>query len=335
MGKHIVVTGATGNVGIRVVAALAARPEVDSIVGVARRAPDWHLAKVSWTEADVRTADLEAVVRGADAVVHLAWAFQPSHQPAVTWDVNAVGTSRLLDAVARSGVPAVVVASSVGAYTPWPTFDGKEPVDESWPTDGYSPAAYTREKAYVERMLDAFELQQPDCRVVRLRPAFLFQAPASPEQLRIFGGPLVPARLAGRVRLPFVPALPGLVFQAMHTEDVAEAYVAAVLSDVPGPFNLAADPVIDATVIADVFGGRPLPTPAGPVRAALAAAWRARLIPAPPDLFDYFLRVPLMDTTRARTELGWKPLRSAREALADLREGLADPQGFPTPPLHG
>ncbi|WP_369028531.1 NAD-dependent epimerase/dehydratase family protein, partial [Nocardia farcinica] len=107
--------------------------------------------------------------RGADVVVHLAWLFQPTHRPLDTWRANVGGTARVLEAVAAARVPALVYASSVGAYSPC-TDD--RPVSESWPTEGWPGAAYMLEKAYVERLLDTFERQQPDCRVVRMRPAF-------------------------------------------------------------------------------------------------------------------------------------------------------------------
>jgi nucleoside-diphosphate-sugar epimerase len=183
-------------------------------------------------------------------------------------------------------------------------------------------------------MLDVFEREHSECRVVRFRPAFLFKAPASPEQQRIFAGRLVPSRLAGRLRLPLVPSPPGLVFQALHTDDAARAYVTASIGDARGAFNLAAEPVVNAQLISEVFGGRPVTVPARPVRMLMAAAWQTGLLPTPPALFDYVLQVPVMDSGRARRELGWAPRLTSAEALVELRRGLADPAGLATPPLE-
>jgi len=327
---RIVVTGATGNVGTSVVAELARRPEVDEVVGVARREPRWRPDGVTWRPADVRYDDLVGLFTDVDAVVHLAWAFQPSHHPDVTWGVNVHGTARVLDAAAQAGVTAVVMASSVGACSPG---SKTERIDESWPTHGWSPAAYCREKAYVERMLDGFEQSHPEIRVARMRPAFMFKAPSSPEQLRIFGGSWLPTRLLGRVGVPLVPALPGLVFQALHTDDAARAFADAALGDARGAFNLAAEPIVDASVLGEVFGGRPVPFPARLARDLAAAAWHAHVIPAPPQLLDYLLQMPLMSYDRAERELGWRPQRTAVEALTALREGLAHPHEVDTPPL--
>ncbi|HEX2700119.1 MAG TPA: NAD-dependent epimerase/dehydratase family protein [Acidimicrobiales bacterium] len=328
----VVVTGATGNVGTSLVQGLAADEAVDEIVGVARRAPAWSVAKTTWTALDVRSDDLAAAFAGADAVVHLAWFFQPVRRPLVTWENNVVGSLRVFDAAAAAGAGALVYATSVGAYSPGPE-DGHR-VDESWPTHSTPTAAYGREKAYVERVLDTFELRHPEMRVVRMRPSFLFKAEAAAEQRRIFAGPLLPARLVGRKWVPLVPAVPGLSFQALHTDDVAEAYRLAVVNEVRGPFNLAADPVITPEELGRVMGARAVRLPKGLLIGATKAAFGAHLVPAPSELVELFLSLPLLDTGRARRDLGWAPARTGTEAVESVIEGWRTGVDLPTPPLH-
>jgi Nucleoside-diphosphate-sugar epimerases len=329
-GLRVVVVGATGNVGTSVVEALSRDPAIGAIVGIARRRPRWQVPKTEWVEADIVHSDLVEIFDGADVVVHLAWLFQPTHRPLTTWRVNVVGGRRVFAATARAGVRALVHASSVGAYSPGPK---DRPVDESWPTDGWPTAGYTREKAYLERVLDAFEREHPRVRVVRLRPGFIFKRESASQQRRLFTGPLLPGRLVRPGIVPVVPDLPGLRFQALHTADAAEAYRLAVVRDVRGAFNLAAEPAVDAQLLADCLGARPVRLPAGPVRAVLAAAWHLHLVPAAPHLLDAVLRIPLMDTSRAARELGWSPRRSAREAIEEFLHGLRTSGGMSTPPL--
>lgn len=326
---RVVVTGATGNVGTSLVEALLADRAVDDVVGIARRPPDRPAPGVHHVSADLAVDDVTDHLRGADAVVHLAWLFQPTHSPLVTWKANVEGSARLFDAVAAARVPTLVHASSVGAYSPGPGLT----VDESWPTHSVPTAGYGREKAYVERVLDTFEARHPEVRVVRLRPGFIFKRAAATAQRRIFLGPLMPGWLARPGLLPLLPLPPQLRFQALHSEDAAEAYRLAVRRDVRGPFNVAAEPVLGGHQIAEVVGARYVPVPGPLVRGALAAAWHAHLVPADPKLLDLVLGLPLLDTTRAATELGWTPRWTGAAALGEMLEGLSAGAGGPTPPL--
>jgi nucleoside-diphosphate-sugar epimerase len=331
---RVMVTGATGNVGTATMRVLAADERVTSLVGVARRLPrpdhdDPAGADTTWVAADVGRDDLAAHLAGVDVLVHLAWLFSPERHPDVTWEANAVGSARVFAAAEEAGVGAVVHASSVGAYSPGP---GRT-VDESWPTHSRPGAAYGREKAYVERVLDAVEARDPDRRIVRMRPAFIFQRSAATEQRRIFAGPFVPRRLAVPGRLPVVPLPRDLQFQAVHADDVAEAYRLAVTGDARGAFNLAADPVVDAQVLAEILETRTVEVPRSLARAAVSAGFLAHLVPTDPRLLDLALDLPTLDASRARDELGWTPRRTAVEALREMLFGLAAGAGGTTVPL--
>lgn len=329
---RIVVTGASGNVGTSVVRALSEDATVGAIVGVARRRPEWACQKLEWATADLGDddVDLDPLLAGADVVIHLAWLFQPARDPLTTWRANVLGSLRLFEAVARTGVPALVHASSVGAYSPGPK---DREVDETWPTHGWPAAAYSREKAYLERALDGFETAHPDVRVVRMRPAFLFKRRSASQQRRLFAGPLLPQLLVRPELIPVVPDLPGLRMQAVHTDDAAQAYRLAALGEARGAFNLATDPVLDAPMLAELLHAKVVRLPVWAVRAPLVAAWRLHLTPASPDLFDAVLHLPLMDSTRARTELGWVPTHDATDTVREFLAGMREVAGLPTPPL--
>jgi len=327
---RVVVVGATGNIGTSALHALVSDERVDSIVGIARRRPALRLPKVEWTEADVRSADLTSLFKGADAVVHLAWLIQPSRNEHETESVNVVGSERVFGAVADAGVPRLVYSSSVGAYSPGPK---DQLVDESHPTDGVSTSFYSRHKAAVERILDRFESAAPSVSVTRLRPGLVFKADAASEIRRLFAGPFLPNALITRSLIPIIPAVRGLRFQAVHSLDVGMAIRQALFSEATGAFNLAADPVLDPERIGTLLAARPVTVPRGLLRAFTAATWRMRLQPTPPGWLDLALEVPLMSSERARRELGWEPRRSADDALLDLLEGLRRGRGFSTPPL--
>jgi nucleoside-diphosphate-sugar epimerase len=327
---RVVVVGATGNVGMSVIDALIPEPAITSIVGVCRRPPSVELPKVRWQAADIAVDALDDVVAGADAIVDLAWKIQPQRDEAAMLRTNVVGTMRLFHAAARAGVPAFIYASSVGTYAPGP----KSPhVDESWDHSGVPTSVYSRHKAAVEALLDDAETDTT-MRVVRMRTSLVFKAQASSEIGRLFFGPLIPRRLMRPGRVPFVPRTPNLTFQATHASDIADAYKAAVLRDVRGAFNIAAEPVIDPFLLARVLNARSVRVPGPVLRAVVAAAWHARAVPIEPGWIDLGLRTPLMRTDRARAELEWRPRHSSTDALRELFEGLAVKSGGPTPPLE-
>src|SRR5437588_789757 len=267
---RIVVVGASGNVGTSVLGALAEEAEVESILGIARRRPNLQSPKTSWVAADIARANLTPHLKGADALIHLAWLIQPSHRESVMYEANVDGSARVFEAVAPAEVPSLIYASSVGAYAPGPK---DHAVDESWPTTGIGTSYYSRHKAAVERILDSFEASHPEIRVVRLRPGLIFKREAASEIRRYFAGPLLPPGLLRRALIPVVPRHPRLRFQAVHADDVAEAYARAALGDVRGAFNAAAEPVLDGDELARLLGARAVPVPA---RALRSSAPRAR-----------------------------------------------------------
>jgi UDP-glucose 4-epimerase len=327
---RVVVVGATGNVGTSLLEALGRDDAVESVLGLARRLPAGSYAKTSFAAADVARDDLVPHFRGADCVVHLAWLIQPSRDRRLLWDVNVEGSTRVFAAVAEAGVPALVVASSIGVYSPGP----KRPVDESWPREGVATSWYARQKAEMERRLDAFEASSPGVRVVRLRPALIMKRESAEEVRRLFVGPFLPSPLVRPGRLPLFPHVPGAVVQVVHSRDVGEAYRLAVVRDVSGPFNVAAEPAVDGRRVAAEIGARAVTIPARVARALAAGSWRARLQPTSPDWLDLALGVPLLDCTRAHEELGWTPEHDALATVAELLHGLADRTGGRTQPLR-
>lgn len=327
---RIAITGATGNVGTSLLAALADTAAVDEIVAIARRPARFDDGRVRFARADVARDDLTSLFAGVDVVVHLAWLIQPSRDLAELHAANVDGTRRVLEACSQANVGAVVHASSVGAYSSGPK---DRAVDESWPTTGIPTLFYSRHKVAAERLVEAFEREHPTTRVVRLRPGLIFKREAATGIRRLFAGPLLPTPLLRRFGVPVVPTAPRFRFQAVHSLDVGDAYRRAILSDVHGPFNIAADPPLDGERIARVLGARALPVQPRLLRGAAALSWKLRLQPSPPGWIDLAFGVPLMDTRRARTELGWTPRVNAEDALAELVDGLGEGADFPTPPL--
>lgn len=346
---RIAVTGASGNLGSATLRRLTRTthatlpdtppvlPELPDVLGISRRAPASSPEQVTWLPLDLTDPDAEArlttAFAGYDAVVHLAWQLQPSWDLERLEAVNVTGTQRVVRAAVAAGVGHLVIASSVGAYSPGPK---DRPVDESWPTDGIQPSSYSRQKAANERFLDGIEAAHPEVVITRLRPGLIFQEAAGQEIKGLFLGPLVPSALAGRVALPVLPLPKAFRFQAVHADDVADAIAVALDARPRGGLNVAAEPILTPDDLARALGaGRSVPVPVAVVRALAAVTWRVHLQPTEPGWIDLAANVPWMATDKL-TALGWRPAHTAVEALAEIVRGIQRRTNEPAyPPLEG
>lgn len=336
MSKRIVITGASGNVGTALLRRLAADDTDYEIVGVARRRPppDGVYRSVQWHEVDIAEPGVETelldVFRGARCVIHLAWGFQPTRNTRYLDAVAINGSSAVLSAAHSAKVPQLLHMSSVGTYAA-----GRygEQVDESWSTAGIRSSAYSRAKSTVEQMLDDYERRNPDgVGITRMRPGFIMQRDAAPGLRRY----TLPAYLDPRW-LRWLPVLPldrSLCVSIVHADDVADACVKAVERNALGPFNLAAEPPVSRDDIAKALRAHPIHLPSALLGLAVDAAWRARLQPIDRGWLDMAFSLPLLDTGRARSVLGWSPRWESVAALNDLIDGFLHDSGTPSPVLH-
>jgi nucleoside-diphosphate-sugar epimerase len=320
----VAVTGPTGTFGAGLVPLLQADPGVARIVGVARRAFDpaergW--SKMEYRRGDVRDVDtLAAAFAGADVVVHLAFAVIGNAPRQVTRAINVEGTRNTFRAAAAAGVRRFVHASSVAAYGFAP--DNPVGMTEEWPVRPASRLFYAQDKAEAEDLLAAESQAAPGVALYVLRPSGVL-GPNSVGAKDLLPGPLAPlgrqlAQLATR-RLPVpVPvAVPALPVQFVHEDDVGQALQLCVLGAGPaGAYNIAGDGVLTAADIAREFGALPLPLPAGPAQRAARAVAR---LPLPPSVgwVEALSHPAIMDTTKARTLLGWRPRYTGLQALRD------------------
>ena len=333
---RIVITGATGNLGTALLRRLRADGQEHELVGVVRRPPDpvapydgveWHGIDLAEPDAAERLAP---VVAGADAVVHLAWLFQPSHDETYLERAGVGGSRAVLEAADRAGVAHLVHLSSLGAYSPGPD---DRAVDESWPTEGIDTLPYSRHKVAVERMLDEYERSHPDgMTIARMRPGLVVQRDAASALLRYAVPSYVPSWVVGH--LPLLPLDRSLVIQCVHADDVADALARTLERRAGGAFNLAAEPPITRDRLAEALGARGVHLPKPVLRTAADVAWRVRLQPLDPGWLDLAFAIPLMDSSRAREELGWEPRHDAMEALRELVEGMTEEASAPSPALR-
>lgn len=339
---RIAITGASGNAGTALLrnlqGHLARKPGSLHLSGISRRRPDTDrmpYTGVDWYPLDVGLERdrprLEAALQGIDAVVHLAWQIQPNRDLDQLYRTNVTGTRNVLEAARKAGVKQVVCASSVGAYSRAPK---DQRTTESWPARGIGTSHYSRHKAEQEALLDNFAAAHPAISVARLRPGLIFQREAGSEIGRYFLGPLFPRLLPARIRVPILPVPEGLVFQAVHADDVAEAYWRVIDERASGAFNIAAEPVLTPQELARVFGARRiLPIPMALLRGVVDVAWRLHLIPTDAGWVDMAAAAPVMNTSRARRILGWEAGTSSVDAVKEVLAGMGKGEGIAPSPV--
>jgi UDP-glucose 4-epimerase len=326
MGWTVAVTGPTGDIGISAVSALEQHPEVERVVGMARRPFD--PAAHGWTKAEYRQGDIldrdavDALVADADIVVHLAFIIMGSRDESAR--VNLAGTRNVFEAtVASARARRLVYTSSVAAYGYHS--DNPVPITEEVPPRGSPEHYYSEQKAACEAALAEITAGTP-LEVYILRPCIVAgpKAPALAEAMPWNRLPDAVRKVSQALPLlkpPFPD--PGTPLQLVHHDDVASAIaLAATTSAPPGAYNLAGDGLLSMSDVGNALGARPLPIPRVAMTATSELLARLPFVPSALEWLHAGRTSVVMDTGKARSQLGWTPKYSAAETLSGLAAAL-------------
>jgi UDP-glucose 4-epimerase len=318
-----VITGGSGYIGSRLVDLLSRREETERIVICDLAPPAAYRPKTEFERVDVRDRDSVRTVlqrAEADALIHLAFILNPSHDEHLMYDVDVNGTHNVLEAAAAAGTKQVLVTSSSTAYGAFP--DNPVPLTEDDPVRGVSSFAYARDKTESDRLCQLWAAAHLDRLMTIVRPCIVFGPNVDNYLVRLWTKAPFSAD-AGQLDNPI---------QFVHEDDVVEAITALLLGRHAGPFNVAGDGLMTLRECAEVIGSPIRRMPLRAYRGLARTMWRARLSEAPPGQIEFALHPWIVSNDKLKRTTGWSPKHTSRETfeITMRAHGKLPPAGEPT-----
>jgi UDP-glucose 4-epimerase len=301
-----VITGGSGYIGTRLVDFLSRREDTERIVICDVAPPRGYKPKTQYERLDVRDriAVRSVLERSrADALVHLAFIFNPLHDEQLMYDVDVNGTHNVLEAAADAGTAQVLVTTSVAAYGAFP--DNPVPLTEDDPVRGVASFSYARDKTESDRLCQLWAKTHPERVMTIVRPAIVFGPNVDNYLVRLW------------TKQPFVVDVGSLdqPLQFVHENDVVEAITGLLLGRHAGPFNVAGSGTISSRVCAELIGTPIRRLPLRAYRGLARAMWAARLSESPPGSIEFALYPWIVSTDKLRKTTGWSPAHTSRETF--------------------
>ena len=298
----IIITGIAGRLG-RLLARRLHRESDGRIIGIDRRDFDGRPRDIEHLKVDLRSKKARDIFRAEDvrALIHMGLMHDPRMTAAEHHSWNVQGTARLLDACASYGVPKVIVLSSANVYGPRP--DNTQFLTEDAPLNAGLHFPAIRDLIEVDMLASSFFWKQQSCETVILRP------------VHILGG--VRNAPSNYLRLPWVPTLLGFdpMVQVIHELDVVEAIVRALTLGIRGIFNITGPGEVPLSTILRELEKPVVPVPHPLAKMVLTTLWRGKLTSFPVPELDHIKFVCMVDGTRARDALGFRPKHTLKETI--------------------
>ena len=236
VGRVVLVTGVSRDIGRRFARTAAADPAVSRVIGVDVVPPRGDIGDVSFVRADIRNPVIAKIIakEDVDTVVHMSVIATPGSAGGrnTMKELNVIGTMQLLAACQKApGLRHLVVKSTTTVY-------GASNRDPAMFTEDMEPrrlpnSGYAKDAAEVEGYVRGFARRRPDVRVTMLRAANVM-------------GPHVTSPITSYFRLPVIPTVLGFDprLQFLHERDLHKVLLHAVITEVAGTFNVAGDGVL-------------------------------------------------------------------------------------------
>jgi UDP-glucose 4-epimerase len=309
----VAITGAAGYIARQLIASLDNQKWCQKILGTDIVEAGVQSAKLEFYNHDIRDPSLFDLWKNQqiDTLVHLAFIVDPIHDEKRMYDVNVNGTRNVLNICERLNIPHLIVASSGTAYGAWP--DNPPALKEDDPIRLFPPKfSYAHHKGLIEQYCAEFMEKHPEIIFNIVRPCVVY-GPNTNNYL---------ARFLKNLPIVFLPDGRDPDLQFVHEKDVAELFLLLIEKKIPGAFNVAGDGVVKISEAAAMIGKRTQKIPRRLYSALIWLLWHLRIktVEAPAGIVAYSSYSWVLDTTRAKTKLGWKPRYTSRQTLRIMLE---------------
>lgn len=312
MGKpqhRVLVTGAGGFIGGRLIHMLATQHPDIHVLATARRPIDLPTAtNIHFAELDVRDPAAVDLLREHDitCVVHLASVVTPGPgmDRATMRAIDVDGTENLLDASLTARVDKFIVTTSAASYG----YHADNPVllTEDDAIRGNEAFAYSHHKRLIENMLADYRQRHPELAQLVFRPGFVLGHGCDNQITNLFSKPAMIG-----IRGAESP------FTIIWDEDVCRCLIEGVTGSKTGIFNLAGDGTLSLREMAKLLGKAYIPLPAGVMRSALFVANRLGLSHYGPEQLDFIRYRPVLSNEKLKTEFGYTPEKTSRQCFME------------------
>lgn len=300
----ILITGASGDIGTRLVKIFSARSDVELFSTDLSDLP--CKANSTHEKFDVRDSRFIEWVESVkpDVIIHLASIIQlpasMSVQDALDIDVKA--TERLLETSVKCGVGKFVVTSSGAAYGYWK--DNADWLTEDMPPRGNDDYFYSSHKRQVEEMMAVYREKHPELKQVVLRPGTVLGPNFENPITNMFSKNII-SGIAGNDS-PFV---------IIWVDDLVEYLIESAVTDVEGVYNVAGDGTLSLKQIAKRLNKMYLPIPAGFLRFMLRLLKPLGLSQYGPEQVKFIEFRPVLSNKKIKSVFNHQPGKTTAGAF--------------------
>jgi len=312
----VAITGISSFLASEILPMLDKDNSISEILGLDLVERDFKSTKVIFKQRDVRDPQIEKDLIGYDTLLHLAFIVNPRKDKKEIYSINIEGSRNMFICAIKAGVKKIVHASSVAAYGSFP--NNPIPIKEALPLRKMKKDFYYHDTKYaVEKIIDELEETHPEIIFTRIRPHIFLGKTIENTFKSFFKGKIIFGVGADNL------------WQFVYITDVAKMFYLALINNAPGAYNCGGDNPITMEVLGKKLNKKSKNIPYKLALGLLLFLQKIRILKV--DLAGWIRmgKYPIIvDSTKAKKELGWEPEFDTFGAIKKFLEDLEEIEGL-------